>query len=140
MDDFFGSKNCHFSLALVFFSVKLAFLSNYDKFKLVYINHYFDNRVTKSILLNEKMKEKTHTHMMRITSKLQLQLIGYNMHVSGVCVCVCVFDDMLSIFIYSSQSWETKAVLPRVCVLWKVVFDYCVAEWLNGCETKFFTY
>lgn len=27
--------------------------------------------------------------------------------------CVCLFDDMLSIFIYSSQSWETKAVLLK---------------------------
>lgn len=50
--------------------MKLAFLSNYDKYRLVYINHYFDSIVTKSILLDEK--KNTRARMVSITSKLRL--------------------------------------------------------------------
>lgn len=89
--------------------MKLAFLSNYDKYRLVYINHYFDSIVTKSILLDGKKHTRAHGEYYIEATALanRLQYDDTSMW------CVCLFDDMLSNFIYSSQSWETKAVLLK---------------------------
>lgn len=99
--------------------MKLAFLSNYDKYRLVYINHYFDSIVTKSILLDEKKKHTRAHGEYYIEATALANRLQYD---DTSMWCVCLFDDMLSIFIYSSQSWETKAVLLKtLCAMESIV-------------------
>lgn len=71
--------------------IKLAFLSNYDKYRLVYINHHFDNIVTKSILWT--WKKDTHTQMACYIEAIDM---GNRLHCECL-VCVCLSDIHLNL-------------------------------------------